>query len=256
MKHFDHITIIGKSRTGTSLAMAIKRSAGIKLSAQIPARQAKYPRINSEIIIIATKDDQIAGVSEKAIAAASKKLRLIVHLAGSLPSTTLSTRPGVARLTLHPIQTFTEPSGHLFRDIYWMASSSNRESLKWANEFVKGLGGVGIIPLKSEDLPLYHAMTVLGSNFITLLFSGIERISNELGVPAKRMKAALRPLAKQSLENAIAKPASSVLSGPIVRKDSTTIRKHQKALNALDPQIMAIYDAFLDYGVTLGTPKR
>jgi predicted short-subunit dehydrogenase-like oxidoreductase (DUF2520 family) len=249
MAHFDHITIIGKSRTGSSLAMAIKRSAGMKLSAQIPARQKKYPRINSEIIIVATKDDEIHAVSEKAIAAASKKLRLIVHVAGSLPSTTLAAHPGVARLTLHPIQTFTEPSGHLFRDIYWMASSSNRDAIRWADQFTKGLGSNGIITLKSEDLPLYHAMTVLGSNFITLLFSSIEQISTELGIPPKRMKAALRPLAKQSLENVIAKPASSVLSGPIARKDSTTIHKHQKALKALDPKLRMLYDAFLLVGM-------
>jgi predicted short-subunit dehydrogenase-like oxidoreductase (DUF2520 family) len=252
----DHITIIGKSRTGSSLAQAIRRSAGMKLSALIPAQQKKYPRIDSEIIIIATKDDEIHAVSERAIAAASKKLRLIVHLAGSLPSTILAASPGVARLTLHPIQTFPEPSGHLLRGIYWMASSSNREAIRWANEFTKGLGGNGIITLKSEALPLYHAMTVLGSNFITLLFSGIEQISTELGQPPKRMKAALRPLARQSMENAIAKPARSVLSGPIARKDSATIRKHEKALKGLDPRILAIYEAFLKYGVTLGTPKR
>jgi len=228
----------------------------MKLSAHIPARQKKYPRIDSEVIVIATKDDEIAAVSKKAMAVASKKLRLIVHLAGSLPSTVLPASSGVARLTLHPIQTFPVPSGHLFRGIYWMASSSSREAIRWANEFTKNLGGNGIIILKSEDLPLYHAMTVLGSNFITLLFSGIERIASELGQPPKRLKAALRPLAKESLENAIAKPAGSVLSGPIARKDSATIRKHQKALKALDPRILAIYNAFLEYGVTLGTPKR
>ena len=219
----------------------------MKLSVQIAARQKKYPRIDSEIIIIATKDDEIAAVSKKAIAVASKKLQLIVHLAGSLPSTILSSRPGVARLTLHPIQTFPVPSGHHLRGIYWMASSSNREAIRWANEFTKSLGSNGIITLKSEDLPLYHAMTVLGSNFITLLFSGIEQISTELGQPPKRMKAALRPLAKQSLENAIAKPAKSVLSGPIARKDFATIHKHQKALKALDPKLRMLYDAFLSF---------
>jgi predicted short-subunit dehydrogenase-like oxidoreductase (DUF2520 family) len=252
----DHITIIGKSRTGISLAKALQISPNARLSAHIPARLKKYPPIDSEIIIIATKDDQIATVSQKAIAAASKKLRIIIHLAGSLPSTILASRLGVSRLTLHPIQTFPKPSGHLLRGIYWMASSDSQEALQWAKQFTKALGGNGVIFLPSEDLPLYHAMTVFSSNFITLLFSGIEEMSGELGQIPKRMKGALRRLAEQSLENAITKPAKSVLSGPINRKDFATIQKHQKALKTLDLRISAIYKAFLDYGVTLGTPKR
>jgi predicted short-subunit dehydrogenase-like oxidoreductase (DUF2520 family) len=252
----DRITIIGKSRAGTSLAKALQISPNASLSAHIPARLKKYPPIDSNILIIAAKDDEIAAISKKALAAASKKLRLIVHLAGSLSSTILSVRPGVARLTLHPIQTFAKPSGHLLRDIYWMASSDSREAIRWSNQFTKGLGGNGVIILPSEGLPLYHAMTVFGSNFITMLFSGIEEMASDLGQNPKRMKAALRALAKQSLENAITRPAKSVLSGPINRRDFATIQKHQKALRSLNPRINAIYKAFLDYGVTLGTPKR
>ena len=69
----DHITIIGKGRAGTSIAKALQISPNARLSAHIAARLKKYPAIDSEIIIIATKDDEIAAVSKKAIAAASKK---------------------------------------------------------------------------------------------------------------------------------------------------------------------------------------
>ncbi len=240
----DHITIIGKSRAGTSLAQAIRRSAGMKLSAHLSARLKKYPAIDSEIIIIASKDSEIAAVSKKAIAAASNKLRIVVHLAGSLPSGILPSRPGLARLTLHPAQTFPKPSGHLLRGIYWMASSDSAEAIRWAGQFTKSLGGNGIITLNGKDLALYHAMTVFSSNFITLLFSGVEAMASTLGQNPKKMKAVLRTLAEQSLENALTKPATSVLSGPIARKDFATIEKHQKALKSLDPRIQAIYKAF------------
>ena len=191
----DHITIIGKGRAGKSIAKALKISPNARLSAHIAARLKKYPAIDSEIIIIAAKDDEIAAVSKKAIAVASKKLRIIVHLAGSLPSTILPERGGISRITLHPIQTFTKPSGHLLRGIYWMASSGSREALQWASKFTKGLGGNGVIVLPAESLPLYHAMTVFGSYFITLLFSGLEEMASDLGQNPKRMKAALRSLA-------------------------------------------------------------
>jgi len=63
------------------------------------------------------------------------------------------------------------------------------------------------------------------------------------------MKAALRPLAERSLQNALSNPALSVLSGPISRKDFATIHKHQKALSAVNPKLRKIYDAFLAVGL-------
>jgi predicted short-subunit dehydrogenase-like oxidoreductase (DUF2520 family) len=252
----DHLTIIGKSRTGASIAKALRLTKRTKLDAISPARSKIYPKVDSEVIIVATKDEKIAEVAKKALRVASKKLNLMVHLAGSLPSTILPKQPGVMRLTLHPLQTFSKPEAALLRGIYWMASSDDPKAIRWARQFVADLGGKGVIVLAAEQLPVYHAMTVFGSNFITLLFEAIEEISESLGQNSKRMKAALRPLAGKALQNVLTEPANEVLTGPIKRKDFATIEKHQKALKALDPKLRAIYDAFLTYALESGTPKR
>ena len=247
----DHLTIIGKSRTGTSIAKALRIAKRAKLDAIFSAQSKNYPKIDSEIIIIATKDDHIAEVSKTALSVASKKLKLMVHLAGSMPSSVLAARAGVSRLTLHPIQTFSKPDANLFRGIYWMASSDDPKAIRWARKFVADLGGKGIIELPSEALPLYHAMTVFGSNFITLLFAAIEAMSESLGQNPKRMKAALQPLTEKALENVLTKNANQVFTGPMARKDLATIRKHQRALAALDPRIKCIYDTFFSYALKL-----
>src|SRR5665213_2700490 len=129
-----------------------------------------------------------------------------------------------------------------------MASGSSK-AIYWARQFVTDLGGKGLIVLPAEALPLYHAMTVFSSNFITLLWAAIEEISEELGQNPKRIKAALRPLAETALKNALIEPANEVLTGPIKRKDFETIEKHQKALKALDPKLRAIYDGFLSFAL-------
>ena len=154
------------------------------------------------------------------------------------------------------MQTFSEPNADLLRGIYWMASSDSTKAIRWARQFVADLGGKGVIVLPGDALALYHAMAVFSSNFITLLLGAIEEMSESLGQNPKRMKAALRPLAERALQNALSHPAQSVLSGPISRKDFTTIRKHQRALRALDPKLRAIYDAFLSFALESGTAKR
>jgi predicted short-subunit dehydrogenase-like oxidoreductase (DUF2520 family) len=266
----DSILIIGKGKVGSSIAQAIRarnreisdRGIGdrgvdkrMKLSGVFSGRTKRFPVIQSDVVIIATKDSAIADVAKKALASALKPPRIMVHLAGSLPSTVLPGRKGIERLTLHPIQTFSEPNGELLRGIYWMASGSTK-AIYWAREFVTDIGSKGLIVLPAEALPLYHAMTVFSSNFITLLMGAVEEISEELGQNPKRMKSALRTLAETALQNALAEPASEVLTGPISRKDFETIEKHQRALKALDPKLKAIYDGFLSFALKSGTSKR
>ncbi len=246
----SRITIIGKSKVGASIAQAIRTSEAHKLASIISARTSRYPVIQSDIIIIAAKDDAIAAVSKKALDSVLKPPEIMVHLAGSMPPSVLPKRKGIARLTLHPIQTFSEPDADLLRGIFWMASSDSSKALHWARRFVADLSGKSVIILPPEMLPLYHAMTVFSSNFITLLFAGIEEISRELGPNPQRMKAALRPLAERALENVLKAPAKEVLTGPIKRKDLATLDKHRKALAALDPKLRAIYDAFVAFGNT------
>jgi predicted short-subunit dehydrogenase-like oxidoreductase (DUF2520 family) len=245
------IAIIGKSKVGESLAKAIRTSSKYKLSAIVSARATVYPKLDADVLIIAVKDDAIEEVSRKAINTSGGHLRLIVHLSGSRPSTILPPRGSIMRLTLHPIQTFPKPDADLFRGIHWMASSDDLLAIRWARQFAADLGGKGVIPLSTEALPLYHAMTVFAANFLTLLGGAIEEISDALGQDPKKMKAALRPLMENSLKNVLAKPAKEALTGPIVRKDFETIRKHQKALKTIDPNLKKIYDAFLKFGLRM-----
>jgi predicted short-subunit dehydrogenase-like oxidoreductase (DUF2520 family) len=246
----NRIAIIGKGKVGQSLAKAIRASGRYKLGAHVSARAKKFPLFQNDVVIIVSKDDKIAEIAKRILAGDKfwEWPLLIVHCAGSLPSETIVAKPSVLRLTLHPIQTFPKPDANLFRGIHWMASSNDAEALKWARQFTKALGAKGLIELPSESLPLYHAMTVFSSNFITLLMQAVELISKELKQDPKRMKAALKPLMESALRNALAKPAHDVLTGPIAREDTATIRKHQPALSNLDPNLRKLYDAFLKIG--------
>ncbi len=249
----DTITIIGKSKVGLSLAKALGARAG----RVIAARRETYPAIDADILLIASRDDHVAEVAQKAVAVASNRLKLILQVAGSLPPSVLPERAGVSRLTLHPIQTFPKPSAASFDGIYWMACSEDPNAISWARKFVKSLGGRGVIVLPPESLPLYHALTVFSANFVTLLGGAIEEMSVALGQNPKMMKAAVQPLMEKVLRNVLTNQAKDVLTGPIKRGDLATIRKHQKALMSLDPKLRKLYDAFWEFAnsVILSSPE-
>src|SRR6185312_9054405 len=96
-----------------------------------------------------------------------------------------------------------------------------------------------------DALPLYHAMVVFASNATILLGAVIELLSKAIGEQPAKIKKAITPLMRQAQKNVLQKPARDVFTGPIKRNDLLTIKKHQKALKEVSPELAALYDAFL-----------
>lgn len=244
------IAVIGKGRVGSSLSAKIaKMGSGYQLFAHLPARTKSFAALENkggpEVIIIASKDDSITTVAEKSLQAAGNNLKLMLHCAGSRESIILPKRTSVARLTLHPIQTFAEADGSLLENIYYMASTGDAYAKSWAKRFVKDIGGNGVIEIRGKNLPLYHTLVVFASNFTTLLGGAVELLSKQLKIPPSKMKEAVAPLMQNSLDNVLHNNAAKVLTGPLARKDYSTILKHRKALRSQPAALRKIYEGFV-----------
>ena len=248
------VAVIGKGRVGGSLAKRLSDGVpGYRLHSFLRARSADFRKLSGErgpdVILLAIRDGSIAQTAKLAVSAAGPNLRLIVHTAGSLPSSILPKRKGLLRLTLHPIQTFPNVDPKLLGHISYMAASTDRAAIAWAKTFTKALGSNDLLILSDELLPLYHAMLVFAGNFTTLLGGVVEDLSEQLGISRTRIKKAIAPLMLNSLQNVLQHSAKQVLTGPIARKDLATIRRHQKALSAISPEIRKLYDAFVKFGL-------
>ncbi len=250
------IAIIGKGKVGSSLAGRITKTASYELFTHLPARSKSFEKLakkgGAEIIFIASKDDEIVRVAKEALKSAGKNLKLLVHCAGSRESTILPAQKGVARLTLHPIQTFADADASLLKNIYYMSSSNDEYAKKWAATFVKNIGGRGIIQVRDKDLPLYHALVVFASNFTTLIGGAIEILSKSLAIPPSKMKKAVAPLMERSLENVLNDVAKKILTGPLARKDYSTILKHRIALKNQPAALRKIYEGFVMLAEDIG----
>lgn len=246
------VAIVGKGKLGNTFAKALKMSKGYELTSHLSARSASFGALardtGPDILLIACKDDAIEATTLKAMSAAGPGLKLIAHFSGSRPPEILPKRKGVARVTLHPLQTFATSDRLLFAGSTFMICTSDKEAERVSRKLATDLGASTILTLKPEQLPLYHAMAVFASNSITLIGGVIEHLGRELRLSDAATKKALTPILRQSLRNILANRSAAVLTGPIARKDERTIRMHLRTLAKVSPEIRNLYLAFVAFG--------
>jgi predicted short-subunit dehydrogenase-like oxidoreductase (DUF2520 family) len=94
--------------------------------------------------------------------------------------------------------------------------------------------------IKAKNKDLYHAMCVLSGNFTTILWNKFfEALEDEFKIPHQVAFLYLEKIVA-NLKNA----GPTALTGPLVRKDITTVSKNLKALK--DDPFEKVYRAFAD----------
>ena len=187
----------------------------------------------AELVFITVPDDAIAAV------AASVPWRAglaAVHCSGSMELEVLA--PAIERGGFHPLQTFATPDTELTG--VTVAIEASGGLLEVLQEMALRLG---CLPLRLPDggRPLYHAAGAFGHNYIVTLFAQAVRLWRMLGYSEAQALQALLPLAKTSLINIERLGVAQALTGPIVRGDAGTIRRHLRALESNAPDLIPIY---------------
>jgi predicted short-subunit dehydrogenase-like oxidoreductase (DUF2520 family) len=89
---------------------------------------------------------------------------------------------------------------------------------------------------------LYHAAAVAASGLVTATVDVALSIASEAGFSAEEAREMLVPLTKSTLANLLAQTPRDALTGPVARRDVSTVRAHMKALETLDDaDVIAIY---------------
>jgi predicted short-subunit dehydrogenase-like oxidoreductase (DUF2520 family) len=149
-----------------------------------------------------------------------------------------ATEIGVDPIALHPAMTFTGDPDDLNRlpgTSFGVTAPMHLHRL--ATALVADLGG-SIEWVEEKARPLYHAALAHGANhLITLVNEAVDRLRDAgIADPA----AVLGPLLQASLRNALA-VGDAALTGPIVRADAGTVRRHLDTLAAAAPQSVPAY---------------
>jgi len=221
---FRRIEVIGSGRVGGAVAGRL-RERGVEPAAVEP-----------ELVLLCVPDSAIAEVAGSIEAGP-----WITHVSGATPLAALD--PHIRRFGVHPLQTFTSRRGPDQLDGAWAAvTGENAEALAQGFELARLLG-LRPFELSDDARTLYHAGAVFASNYLVTLHRAATRLFDAAGAPPR----ALEPLMLRTIENEFE------LTGPIARRDWTTVDAHRRAIREHRPELDELYETLADATLELAT---
>jgi predicted short-subunit dehydrogenase-like oxidoreductase (DUF2520 family) len=250
------VALFGAGRVGTAVAQLLKqrghRIVGVwSRSPESASRAAEYlgaktfplnSGVSCDLALIGASDGSIAPVAAS-ISPALGPGRVACHFAGSLGLGPLKSAldSGAHGCALHPVQTVPDVAAGvvLLPGSAWGVTCSAGMN-QWARELVEGeLRGIPI-EVPEDARALWHAASVTVSNGIAALFATGESMLGTIGVddPA----AVLAPLAAGTVANAAERGGGAALTGPVVRGEGPTVKRHLEALADAAPGLVRPYE--------------
>lgn len=132
---------------------------------------------------------------------------------------------GAYGYSLHPI--FPFPNEYVYKDLdkaYFTIEGGNIERIR---VFLDNLS-IKYFQIPSDCKEKYHAALVFASNYIVSLSKISEELLKDCGLPKEQIPSIIFPLMNAAVSSIKLNGIEDALTGPIVRGDVGTIKKHIK----------------------------
>ncbi len=198
----------------------------------------------ADIWLIATPDDTIAGMAKTLAEGHHNWANTVVfHCSGLHSSSALEAlrKHGAMVASAHPAHSFAKPEQSLRS---YSGSVCTVEGDSGATEILSELFtqiDSTVIPIQASGKALYHAATVIGSNYLVALHQAALDMLKQAGISHSGAQQILQPLMTQSLQNTQQLGPTKALTGPIARGDMDTLEAHIEAITAQNPAHLAVY---------------
>jgi len=127
---------------------------------------------------------------------------------------------------------------------FW-AIEGDREALRVARSWVKSLGGAAFsVPAKKKAL--YHLSAFIACPTLVTLMDQAASLLRRVGVPLRIARPMLTRFVAETARNFAELGGRRALTGPAVRGDWETIRRHLSVLRKSAPQFVPVYCSLLD----------
>ena len=246
------VGIIGPGRAGVGLALALaragylvrlygrrKRAIPDPLELTVGAADAAPPPAwlaQAGVVILAVRDDAIRPLAQTLARGGVRPEHVVLHLSGAQGQEALAPLvPSRAALgSLHPLQTISDPERAPERlKGAWAAVEGMPRALDAAERIARALG-MRPFRLTGKAKAIYHAGAVFASNYFVVVEAVAQRLLLHAGLSDAEAWQALRPLVEGTLENLLHQQPTDALTGPVVRGDDATIRRHLESLTKDD----------------------
>jgi predicted short-subunit dehydrogenase-like oxidoreductase (DUF2520 family) len=260
------ISIVGPGRLGSALAVLLQRAGytidelvtngpgkarGLADTVGAKAASADDAALTSKIIWLTVGDSAIRTAAHQLVANRGDwHDKIAFHSSGALTSDELSIlrEHGAAVASVHPLMTFNGTAPPSLDDVFFAIEGDER-AVHAAESITKALGGIPM-RINPAHKPAYHAWASFGSPLLVALFAAAESVGAKAGLESKQARRALLPLIRQTIDNYEASGAAAAFTGPLIRGDAETIRKHVEVLRA-DPTLAKLYAALANTALEL-----
>ena len=244
--------VLGAGRAGTGLTRAFRMS-GIPVvglhgrhvhegpdpvtAGTIPATIA-----TATVVLVAVRDAQIDDALRELLEAPLAPDAVVLHASGSAEPAMLDQvrAHGHAAGTFHPLVPIADPLRAPQQLCGAWVGIDGDERAKTASRDLAAALGCHVFDIPPGQKARYHAAAVIVSNFPAVLLATGDRVLAETGIPAEAAEQALRALFLAAIGNLRRQHGAVSLTGPILRGDVDTIRRHLVAL-ADDPGALEVY---------------
>jgi predicted short-subunit dehydrogenase-like oxidoreductase (DUF2520 family) len=268
------LAIIGAGRVGSTLAQTL-RWRGYHItsvysrtpeSAHILAEKLGSPvaenvtdaALSANLTFLTVPDDMIQVVCEMLAYETDLTGRAVVHTSGVSGVLVLESAKAHGAWVggLHPMMSIMdrEISPRITFSVPWVANSpdvtfgveaSDEPLHTWLADIVHALNGIPLWLRPGQDRARYHAAGVIASNYAVTLFAEAMRLLQVFQGDSEGDERALQRilvhLVESTLSNLKEVGPVQALTGPIVRGDAGTVRKHLAALTQADPELAELY---------------
>jgi predicted short-subunit dehydrogenase-like oxidoreductase (DUF2520 family) len=228
------------SHRAERLAGDVGASAFVIGGGRKSAANSRTQNMTAEIVWFCVPDGAIAGAAQLLATAINWKGKVALHSSGALTSNELAVlrRRGAAVASVHPFMTFVRGSRPAFAGVPF-ALEGDRKATQAARAIVKNLGA-DAYSIRAEDKAAYHAWGTFASPLLTALFASSEQVASRAGVKPRTARQRMLPMLRQTLANYEEFGAAGAFSGPIIRGDLDTVKRHLRVLRGT-PVALEVY---------------
>lgn len=227
------VLLIGKGNVATHLYNAFLNAENITVT-QISSRNLDTIPL-AAITIIAVSDDAIALVSSKI------KNALVVHTSGACKMSELknTNKKGV----FYMLQTFSKEKEVDFSEVPFCIEAADEKDRKLLEKVAKTIGKK-VYTINSEQRKAIHIAAVFVNNFTNHLYKIGKDLCKEHQIPFE----VLHPLIKETASKIEILSPEKSQTGPAIRNDKKTIKKHFDLLNKSQQKIYKVLTKSIQNG--------
>lgn len=188
---------------------------------------------DADIYIMAVPDSAISELANSL----PKLNGIVVHTSGSTPLGILSI-VSKSYGVFYPFQTFSRTRDLSLSGVPFCIEASSDEVSEVLFNLAKSLGAEPI-HMDSQTRQWLHLCGVFSCNFVNHMLSIAKLISEDKGISFELLK----PLIAETISKALEGNPLELQTGPAIRGDSETLKKHIAMLSEMDEDVQELYIA-------------